>query len=257
MQRWQPAIFQPRGHAAAATSSSNPVKSFPYKYPPLSRALKIAAIFFILWAIPVASLWLWRGASDVLVQETLFFTKAAFVTFGGAYSVLSYIAAAAVNDYGWLSASQMVQGLGLAESTPGPLIMVTQYIGFLGAWKFHDGFDPLFYGVLGALATTYVTFLPCFFFIFVGAPYIEALAGNRSLQAALTGVTSAVVGVILNLAVFFASHVLLPTKGSLDSFALVMAIASFLVLWRFKVPIHFLVPAGAVIGMAWSLFMKV
>ncbi|MBI3661116.1 chromate efflux transporter [Candidatus Acetothermia bacterium] len=256
LQRWQPTIFQPRGHAAAATSSSNPVESSPYKYPPLSRALKIAVIFFILWAIPVTSLWLWRGASDVLVQEALFFTKAAFVTFGGAYSVLSYIAAAAVNDYGWLSASQMVQGLGLAESTPGPLIMVTQYIGFLGAWKFHDGFDPLFYGVLGALATTYVTFLPCFFFIFVGAPYIEALAGNRSLQAALTGVTSAVVGVILNLAVFFASHVLLPTKGSLDSFALVMAIASFLVLWRFKVPIHFLVPAGAVIGMAWSLFMK-
>jgi hypothetical protein len=128
----------------------------------------------------------------MLVQEALFFTMAAFVTFGGAYAVLAYVADVAVNVYGWLDGNQMVQGLGLAESTPGPLIMVTQYVGFLGAWKLHGPFDPLVNGVLlGGLTTTYVTFLPCFMFIFAGAPYIEALARHKRLQAALTAVTVA------------------------------------------------------------------
>jgi chromate transporter len=150
----------------------------------------------------------------------------------------------------------MVQGLALAESTPGPLIMVTQYVGFLGAWKFSGPVDPLLYGVLGALTTTYVTFLPCFLFIFLLAPYIERLANNRRLHAALAGVTAAVVGVIANLAVFFASRVLFPhgfSIGGLDLFALIVAAASFVILQRYKVPIYLMVPAGAVIGMAWTL----
>jgi len=147
----------------------------------------------------------------------------------------------------------MVQGLALAESTPGPLIMVTQYVRFLGAWNFHGEYNALYYGVIGALVTIYVTFLPCFMFIFVGAPYIEALAGNRDIQSALVGVTSAVVGVIVNLAVFFGSKVLFPASGKFDGFALAISIASFILLQRFRIPIHLLVSVGAVIGMIWRL----
>jgi len=160
-------------------------------YPPAGRAARIVLLFAALWALPVGLLRLWRGSGDVLVKEALFFTRAAFITFGGAYAVLSYIAHVAVNVYGWLTADQMIQGLALAESTPGPLIMVTQYVSFIGAWNQAHGLGPLASGVLGALITTYVTFLFCFMFIFVGAPYVEALAGNRRLQAALVGVTSA------------------------------------------------------------------
>ena len=253
LQSTLPEVFRPRGHGASSSTKPSALEGAPERaYPSLGRTLKVAAIYLVLWAIPVGALWAWRGGADVLVQEALFFTQAAFVTFGGAYAVLSYIANVAVNHYGWLDADQMVQGLALAESTPGPLIMVTQYVGFLGAWKFHGSFDPLLYGILGALTTTYVTFLPCFFFIFAGAPYIEALSENRRLQASLVGVTAAVVGVILNLAVFFATRILF-AGGRLDLFALAMAVLSYLVLWRFRLPVYFLVPAGAVIGMVWTL----
>jgi len=215
--------------------------------------VRIVLLFAALWALPVGLLRLWRGGGDVLVKEALFFTRAAFITFGGAYAVLSYIAHVAVNVYGWLTADQMIQGLALAESTPGPLIMVTQYVGFIGAWTQAHGLSPLASGVLGALITTYVTFLFCFMFIFVGAPYVEALAGNRRIQAALAGVTAAVVGVILNLAAFFGERVLLPGTHGLDLFALLLAIVSFAVLLRLRVPIQYLVVAGALAGMAWTL----
>jgi chromate transporter len=212
----------------------------------------------VLWAVPVGAVWIWRGGEDVLVREALFFTGAAFVTFGGAYAVLSYVANVAVHGYGWLTASQMVQGLGLAESTPGPLIMVTQYVGFLGGWNDAGPYAPLLYGTFGALITTYVTFLPCFLFIFFLAPYVELLANNRRLRAALVGVTAAVVGVIANLAVFFAGGVLFPDSLSLaglDSYALVVAIVSFVVLQRFKIPVYVMVPVGAVVGMVWTLYL--
>ena len=217
------------------------------------RNLKLLGIFVVLWAVPVGALYLWRGGEDVLVKEALFFTGAAFLTFGGAYSVLSYVADVAVNGYGWLTADQMVQGLGLAESTPGPLIMVTQYVGFLGAWKFSGHFDPLLYGTLGALTTTYVTFLPCFMFIFVLAPYIELLGRERRLQAALAGVTAAVVGVIANLAVFFALHVLFPDARQVAWLALAVAAAAFLVLRRYNVDIYWVVSAAAGLGMDWAV----
>ena len=213
-------------------------------------------MFVVLWAVPVGALYFWRGSEDVLVKEALFFTGAAFLTFGGAYSVLSYVADVAVNGYGWLTADQMVQGLGLAESTPGPLIMVTQYVGFIGAWNDPGPFSPLLYGTLGALITTYATFLPCFLFIFLLAPYIELLANDRRLRAILIGVTAAVVGVVANLAVYFTTHVLFPegiSVASLDVFALVVAVVSFVVLQRYKVPIYLMVPVGAVLGMAWTL----
>ena len=220
------------------------------------RNLRLLGSFLLLWAVPIGALYLWRGGEDVLVREALFFTGAAFVTFGGAYAVLSYISDVAVNTYGWLTADQMVQGLGLAESTPGPLIMVTQYVGFFGAWSNPGPFDPLLYATLGAAITTYATFLPCFLFIFLLAPYIELLANDRRLRAILVGVTAAVVGVVANLAVFFATRVLFPDGASiagLDVFALVIAVVSFVVLQRFKVPVYLIVPIGALIGMLWIL----
>jgi chromate transporter len=224
--------------------------------PSVLRNVRLLGTFILLWAVPLGALYLWRGGDDVLVKEALFFTGAAFLTFGGAYSVLSYVSDVAVGHYGWLSADQMVQGLGLAESTPGPLIMVTQYVGFIGAWNDPGPFSPLLYGTLGALITTYATFLPCFLFIFFLAPYIELLANDQRLRAILIGVTAAVVGVIANLAVYFAMQVLFPdgiSLAGLDLFALVVAVVSFLVLQRYKVPIYLMVPVGAVLGMAWTL----
>ena len=257
LSRVVPGAFRGGGHGAGEDESAID-RAGRSGRPSALRNLRLLAIFFVLWAVPVGALYLWRGGEDVLVKEALFFTGAAFVTFGGAYAVLSYISDVAVSGYGWLTADQMVQGLGLAESTPGPLIMVTQYVGFFGAWNAPGLFSPLLYGTLGAAITTYVTFLPCFLFIFLLAPYIELLASNRLLRAVLVGVTAAVVGVIANLAVFFASKVLFPdgfSLGGLDVFALLVAVVSFAVLQRFKVPIYLMVPVGALVGMAWTLLL--
>ena len=246
------------GHGSSEDEESAVDRAGSNGRPSTLRNLRLLATFLVLWAVPVGAIWIWRGGEDVLVREALFFTGAAFLTFGGAYSVLSYVADVAVNGYGWLTADQMVQGLGLAESTPGPLIMVTQYVGFIGAWNDPGPFSPLLYGTLGALITTYATFLPCFLFIFLLAPYIELLANDRRLRAILIGVTAAVVGVIANLAVYFATQVLFPdgySVGGLDVFALVVAVISFVVLQRFKVPIYLLVPVGALVGMAWTLLL--
>jgi chromate transporter len=246
------------GHGSSEEEESAVDRAGSNGRPSMLRNLRLLATFLVLWAVPVGAIWIWRGGEDVLVREALFFTGAAFLTFGGAYSVLSYVADVAVNGYGWLTADQMVQGLGLAESTPGPLIMVTQYVGFIGAWNDPGPFSPLLYGTLGALITTYATFLPCFLFIFLLAPYIELLANDRRLRAILIGVTAAVVGVIANLAVYFATQVLFPdgySVGGLDVFALVVAVISFVVLQRFKVPIYLLVPVGALVGMAWTLLL--
>ena len=256
LSRAVPEAFESGGHGSSEEEASAVDLVASEGRPSMLRNLRLLATFLALWAVPVGAVWIWRGGEDVIFREALFFTGAAFVTFGGAYAVLSYVADVAVNQYGWLTADQMVQGLGLAESTPGPLIMVTQYVGFIGAWNDPGPFAPLLYGTLGALITTYATFLPCFLFIFLLAPYIELLANNRRLGAVLVGVTAAVVGVIANLAVYFATQVLFPDGVSvrgLDVFALVVAVVSFIVLQRFKVPIYLMVPAGAVVGMVWTL----
>ena len=256
LSRAVPGAFRGGGHGAGEEDESAVDRSPSNGRPSMLRNLRLLGTFIVLWAVPVGAVWIWRGGEDVLVREALFFTGAAFVTFGGAYAVLSYVSDVAVNGYGWLTADQMVQGLGLAESTPGPLIMVTQYVGFFGAWNNAGPFDPLLYGTLGAAITTYATFLPCFMFIFLLAPYIELLANDRRLRAILVGVTAAIVGVIANLAVFFASRVLFPegvSLGGLDVFALVVAVISFVVLQRFRVPIYLMVPVGAVVGMVWTL----
>ena len=215
------------------------------------RAATFVAAFLVLWAVPVGALVLTVGDADVLVREAIFFTQAAFVTFGGAYAVLAYIARAAVVDFGWLTQAEMVHGLGLAESTPGPLIMVTQYVGSLAAWKLHPE-APLAYLVLGGLVTTYVTFLPSFFLVLLAAPYVERLAADVRAHAALVGVTAAVVGVIAYLATFFGATVLFD-GGRLDVFAAVSAAATFIVLRSTRVPVPILVPIGALLGLAWRL----
>jgi chromate transporter len=252
LQRWQPAVFRAGGEHHVDDPSDTQADTSGHRS--LAHALKVATVFLALWLVPVAVLLTWHGSSDVLTQQMWFFTQAAFVTFGGAYAVLSYISDVAVNGYGWLSGGEMVRGLGLAESTPGPLIMVTEYVGFVAAWNNAPSDIPrAVYATLGALITVYATFLPTFLFIFLGAPHIEWLSGNRRLRAALTGVTAAVVGVIANLAVFFAAHVLWPEQGGFDAFAAILAIASFVVLRRCAVPTYWLVPVGAVAGMVWVL----
>ena len=255
LQRRWPEVFKAQGHGSSASAHQEGHREDVGEEirPSAARNAIVVGVFLVLWLIPLTAVVLWRGWDDVLVQEFLFFTQAAFITFGGAYAVLVYIANQAVNNYGWLSAAEMVRGLGLAESTPGPLIMVTQYVGFFGAWNNPGPYPRLLNGTLGALLTTYATFLPCFLFIFLGAPYIEQLANNTRLQAALTGVTAAVVGVIANLAVFFGVRVLFPERGGFDLFTAVVAIASFVVIRRVGVPTHWLVPVGALLGMVWVL----
>jgi chromate transporter len=212
------------------------------------RNVRVIAVGLALWILPIVALILWRGPESVFVREALFFSRAAMVTFGGAYAVLGYIRDVAVGHYGWLGAGEMMDGLGLAETTPGPLIMVTQFVGFLGAWHHPEGLPPLLAGTLGALVTTWVTFVPCFIWIFLGAPYIERLRGNRHLTAALSGVTAAVVGVIVNLAVAFAFHAFLPA-GRLDPFAVVMALAAFVALQRWHVSMPLVIAGSAVLGL--------
>jgi len=174
----------------------------------LLRSVVVSAVCLTLWFGPLVAIGLLLGPKSVFFQEGAFFSKAAIVTFGGAYSVLAYIAQQAVEKYGWLQPGEMLDGLGMAETTPGPLIMVVQFIGFMGAYRNPGSLDPLLAGILGSILTTWVTFVPCFFWIFLGAPYIERLRGNQSLSSALSAITAAVVGVVLNLAVWFSLHTL-------------------------------------------------
>jgi chromate transporter len=176
--------------------------------PPANRARWAALGLALLWLVPVAVLFALTGTDSVWTQIAVFFSKLAVVTFGGAYAVLAYVAQAAVESYHWLSPTEMLDGLGLAETTPGPLIMVTQFVGFLGAYRGNTGLSPLLAGTLGGLLTTWVTFVPCFVWIFIGAPFVERLRENAALASALGAITAAVVGVIGNLAIWFALHFL-------------------------------------------------
>ncbi|MBK9316809.1 MAG: chromate efflux transporter [Acidobacteria bacterium] len=223
--------------------------------PSRTRALKTLAIGIALWALPFAALIERRGWASLHAQEYLFFTQAAVVTFGGAYAVLAYVTQAAVTNYGWLSQARAVDGLALAETTPGPLIMVLQFVGFMAAWNHPQGLSPTMSGVLGAFVTTWTTFLPSFLFIFLGAPYIESLRGNRHLRGALGGITAAVVGVVLNLALVFGMAVIWPRglAGGTDWFAVVMSLAGFIALYRLKTDVLWVVIGGGLIGVARSV----
>jgi len=186
--------------------------------PSFRRTLRTAAIGLPIWLGPVVLLWLCLGQTSVWVQIGTFFATMSVVTFGGAYAALAYVAQAAVETFGWLAPGEMVDGLGLAETTPGPLVLVLQFVGFLAAYRDAGVLDPILAGSLGALLTLWVTFTPSFLFILIGAPYSEALRGDKSISAALTSITAAVVGVIMNLAVWFALHVVFGEVRSLDFF---------------------------------------
>jgi chromate transporter len=231
--------------------------------PTLSWSLKISAIFLALWLGPVLVLMLTLGTADTFSQIAVFFSKMAVVTFGGAYAVLAYVAQQAVETYGWLQPGEMLDGLGMAETTPGPLIMVVQFVGFMGAYRDPGSLPPMLAGTLGGLLTTWVTFVPCFLWIFLGAPFIEALRGNKALGGALSAITAAVVGVILNLAIWFALHVLFREVVEVDAFgmtldvpvwrtvniaSLALTIAAVLAVFRFKIGMITTLAACAGVG---------
>jgi chromate transporter len=202
--------------------------------PSFVQILKTSAIWIVIWSMPLVLAGIFLGTQHTVFREGVFFSKAAVVTFGGAYAVLPYVSQQAVEHYQWLRADQMLDGLGLAETTPGPLIMVLQFVGFLGGWNHPGNLPPLLAATLGALVTTWTTFVPCFLWVFLGAPYIEKLRGAKQLTAALTTVTAAVVGVILNLAVWFGVHVIFPATGSVDWFAVAICAIAFVGMLRWK-----------------------
>jgi chromate transporter len=209
--RRRPAVMaaRVRPEDAAADTPLVPDEALHHARPSAGRNLTILTVGLVLWVAPVAVAWVVAdGGPSVFVDQGLFFGGMALVTFGGAYAVLAYVAQAAVGTYGWVTASEMTKGLALAESTPGPLIMVVQFVAFLGAYRAPGDLDPWVAAVLASAVVVWVTFVPSFLFIFLGAPYVERLRGNAALSSALTGVTAAVVGVIANLALYFAVHTL-------------------------------------------------
>jgi chromate transporter len=238
--------------------------------PSLAWSLRVSAVFLLLWLGPTLALWLTLGGGNVFADIALFFSKMAVVTFGGAYAVLAYVAQQAVETYGWLAPGEMLDGLGLAETTPGPLIMVTQFVGFMGAFREAGALPPMLAGALGGLLTTWVTFVPCFLWIFLGAPFVEALRGNRALSAALATITAAVVGVVLNLAVWFALHVLfaevhevrtlgmavdVPVLSTINVPSLVLTLGAMLAMFRFKVGMIPVLAACSAAGILYDLVL--
>ncbi len=218
-----------------------------------TRNLAVTVVCLTLWWLPVCAIAAWLGWGSTQAQQGLFFSKASLVTFGGAYAVLPYVAQQAVETHGWLSHPQMMSGLALAETTPGPLIMVLQFVGFVGGWQHPGALTPLAGATLGSFITTWVTFLPCFLFVFLGAPHIEMIGEQPRLSAALTAITAAVVGVILNLGVKFTTAALWPAAGSLDLFVVALAIAAFFAMQRFKVNLMPVIGGCAAVGWLWHL----
>ena len=258
-----PTMFEPPAEKAKTKISDqaelslvieNEAIQLEHTVPNRARLIKTLAVGVILWVLPFAALVAWRGYGSLHVEEYKFFTVSALVTFGGAYAVLAYVTQAVTTDpYNWITPTQAVDGLALAETTPGPLIMVLQFVGFMAGWNNPiDGMSPLASGIIGALIATYTTFLPSFLFIFLGAPYIEKLRGNRLLTGALSGVTAAVVGVILNLALVFGAAVIFTNLSfaNVNWFAALLSLAAFVALFRFKIDVLLVILAGGLIGLA-------
>jgi chromate transporter len=240
--------------------------------PNLGWSLRIGGVLLLLWLAPVAVLLALFGPHNVFSEIGLFFSKMAVVTFGGAYAVLAYVAQQGVGTYGWLAPGEMLDGLGMAETTPGPLIMVTQFVGFMGAFRQATGLSPIMAGILGGILTTWVTFTPCFLWIFLGAPFIERLRGNSALSAALSAITAAVVGVVLNLAVWFALHTLFthvervdggplhfdsPILSSINLPALLLSAAALVAVFRYKVGTLWVLGACGGAGLLYRLAVDV
>jgi chromate transporter len=241
------------GHQAQAKAQANGPsllddETLAGANPSRGGALRTGGVWLAIWLVPVLLLVVVLGPNHVLSAIALFFSKMAMVTFGGAYAVLAYVAQQAVDNYGWLTPGEMLDGLGMAETTPGPLIMVLQFVGFLAAYRDPGELSPMVAGALGGLTATWVTFAPCFLWIFLGAPYVEVLRGNRALSSALAAVTAAVVGVILNLAIWFGLHTIFrqtvrfdgyglslewPVPASIDVAALLLAAAAIVAIFRY------------------------
>jgi chromate transporter len=268
--RWAPRTM----HTAQGHGEENgpapliPDHALHQERPSGARTLKVVAVGLLAWSIPVAAFATLTGPRSIFTDQALFFTGAALVTFGGAYAVLAYVAQRAVEVYGWLAPGEMVRGLALAETTPGPLIMVVQFVAFVGAYRDPGSLNPWLAAVLAALLTTWVTFVPCFVFVFAGAPYVERLRGNHALSAAMTGVLAAVVGVIANLAVYFATHTLfddvrtdswgllrlrIPDPASIDPVSAVIAVVAALLLFRYNWSVLRTLGACATLGLAAGL----
>ena len=236
--------------------------------PSRRRSVAVLVVCLILWSVPVLAVVATFGRDSIFAQQGIFFSQAALVTFGGAYAVLAYMAQRVVESYRWLSPGEMLDGLALAETTPGPLIMVVQYVAFLAAFRHPLGLPPYAAGILGSVLTVWVTFVPCFLWIFVGAPYIEALRSNRVLHSALSAVTAAVVGVILNLSVWLTVHtafraldsraigpfhVDVPVLSSWEPMLLIIAAAALVAMLRFKAGLGWTLLGSALLGVAWQL----
>ena len=261
-------VLKGHGSTGKVETESKQTLSLNAVQPSWRRSLKICAIFLTLWFGPLALTGWLMGGESVFTKEGIFFSQAAVVTFGGAYSVLAYIAQQAVERFEWLQPGEMLDGLGMAETTPGPLIMVVQFVGFMGAYRNPGSLDPLLAGVLGSLVTVWVTFVPCFFWIFLGAPFVERLRGNRSLTSALSAITAAVVGVILNLAMWFSLHtlfgsvetnsffgmrVLVPVGSSIDFASFAIAAIAFFLTFYWKRGMVVTLAVCAVCGFLWHL----
>jgi chromate transporter len=236
--------------------------------PSLARAVQVAAVWLSLWFAPLIALSATLGSGNVFTQIGIFFSRLAVVTFGGAYAVLAYMAQEAVERYGWLAPGEMLDGLGMAETTPGPLIQVVQFVAFMGAFRDPGALDPYSAGILASVLATWVTFVPCFLWIFLGAPYAESLRGSGALSAALSGITAAVVGVVLNLAVWFALHVsfgeieemhaygmklLVPALDTVNVPSVLLTLAAFAALMRFKAGMIPVIGGAAALGAAYYL----
>ncbi|NYJ03275.1 chromate transporter [Nocardioides thalensis] len=236
------------GHGAAEDDGPAPLisdEALHHALPTKRRSLGVLALGLFLWFTPVAAFAVLVDSTPVFTDQGLFFSGAAVVTFGGAYAVLAYVAQQAVSVYGWLAPGEMVRGLALAETTPGPLIMVVQFVAFVGAYRQPGAFDPWVAAVLASLLVTWVTFVPCFLWVLLGAPYVERLRSNRALSTALTGITAAVVGVIANLAVFFALHNLFDEQREIGAGPLALDLP-VLSEWD---PTAFAITAVALVGM--------
>jgi chromate transporter len=235
--------------------------------PNVLRTVVTVVVCLVLWVAPLGAVIAWVGAEHILAREGVFFSQTAVVTFGGAYAVLTYVAQRVVQDFAWLSPGQMIDGLALAETTPGPLILVLQFVGFVAAWQNAGALDPWLAAILGALLTVWVTFVPSFLFIFAGAPFIEALRERRALNGALAAITAAVVGVILNLSVWFAAHVLfgsvtrvdlgplgfhVPVWATANYFAIAVAALAVVAMLRFKISMGVTLLGAALAGLAWQ-----
>jgi chromate transporter len=259
--------FRPGGHAAAKGGLAE-ADSLLGDWSPDIRgfaALRVPAVLAVLWLAPVGVLAATLGPDQIFARLGLFFSQLAAVSFGGAYAALAYVAQQAVGHYGWLAPGEMLDGLGLAETTPGPLILVVDFVGYLAAWRSPGGLPPWLAGTLGATLVAWVTLLPSFLWIFLGAPYAERLRGNAALAGALAAIGAAVVGVILNLAVWFALHVLfarvvpvaalglsltLPDLRSLDPTALALMLAALVAVFRFDIGLFRLLGVWSLLGLA-------